>query len=52
MVTVVQDFSLENFLFGAVKLAKNADSDKYKYSDSGTGLCDFASGMRVEVFVV
>ena len=27
------DFTLSNCLFGSVKLTKNADSDKYKYSD-------------------
>ena len=29
--TVGQDFMLGNSLFGAVKLTKNADSDKHKY---------------------
>ena len=29
--------TLENCLFGAVKLTKNADSDKYKYSGYGIG---------------
>ena len=28
----VADFALESSLFGAVKLTKNADPDKYKYS--------------------
>ena len=27
------DFTLSNCLFGSVKLTKNADLDKYKYSD-------------------
>ena len=31
------DFALDNCLFGAVKLAKNADIDKYKYSGYGIG---------------
>ena len=31
------DFILGNCLFGAVKLAKNADTDKYKYSGYGIG---------------
>ena len=31
------DFSLGNCLFGSVMLAKNADLDKYKYSDYGIG---------------
>ena len=30
-------FTLGNFLFGAVKLTKNADFDKYKYSGYGIG---------------
>ena len=29
--------TLENYLFGAVKLTKNADIDKYKYSGYGIG---------------
>ena len=31
------DFTLENCLFGAVKLTKNADVDKYKYFGYGIG---------------
>ena len=31
------DFTLENCLFGAVKITKNADVDKYKYSGYGIG---------------
>ena len=31
------DFSLENCLFGEVKLTTNADIDKYKYSGYGIG---------------
>ena len=31
------DFTLENCLFGAVKLTKNADVNKYKYSGYGIG---------------
>ena len=31
------DFSLKDSLFGALKLTKNADSDKYKYSSYGIG---------------
>ena len=31
------DFTLANFLFGSVKLTKNADPDKYKYTGYGTG---------------
>ena len=30
-----RDNTVENFLFGAVKLAKNADIDKYTYSGYG-----------------
>ena len=29
------DFTLKDCLFGSVKLIKNADPDKYKYSGSG-----------------
>ena len=28
---------LQNYFFGAVKLTKNVDPDKYKYSDYGIG---------------
>ena len=31
------DFTLGNSLFGAVKLTKNADFDKHKYSGCGIG---------------
>ena len=31
------DPTLGNSLFGAIKLVKNVDIDKYKYSDNGTG---------------
>ena len=31
------DFTLNNYLFGSVKLTKNVDPDKYKYSGYGTG---------------
>ena len=31
------DFTLKNCLFGSVKLTKNADPDKYKYSGYGIG---------------
>ena len=34
---VITDFMLRNSLFGAVKLTKNADFDKYKYSGYGIG---------------
>ena len=32
------DFTLSNWFFGSVKLTKNADPDKYKYSSCGIGL--------------
>ena len=35
--TVAKDLALENSLFGAVKLTKIADFDKYKYSGYGIG---------------
>ena len=38
------DFTLDNCLFGAVKLTKNADPDKYGYSGYGIG-CTFTSFM-------
>ena len=31
------DFTLSNCLFGSVKLTKNADLDKYKYTGYGMG---------------
>ena len=31
------DFTLENCLFGGVKITKNTDVDKYKYSGYGIG---------------
>ena len=40
----ISDFTLENCLFGAVKLTKNADIDKYEYSGYGIDL------MYVELF--
>ena len=36
------DFTLDNFLFGLVKLTKNADLDIYKYSGYDIGF-DFHS---------
>ena len=32
------DFTLNNCLFGSIKLTKNVDPDKFKYSDYGRGL--------------
>ena len=34
IITII-DHNLDNFLFGAVKLIKNTDIDKYKYSGYG-----------------
>ena len=39
---IFDDFTLKDCLFGAVKLTKNADPDKYSYSGYGIGL-DFRS---------
>ena len=36
-VNINDYLTLENFLFGAVTLTKNADIDKYKYSGYGVG---------------
>ena len=33
----MHDFASENYLFAAVKLTKNVDLDKYKYSGCDTG---------------
>ena len=52
------DFTLGNCLFGPVKLTKNADLDKYKYSGYGIGfdsrsefsLPDCAMGKNVIIF--
>ena len=33
----IADFALWNSLFGAAKMIKNADSDKYSYSGYGIG---------------
>ena len=35
--TKTSNIALENCLFGAIKLIKNADADKYKYSEYGIG---------------
>ena len=35
--TKTSNITLENHLFGAIKLTKNSDIDKYKYSGSGIG---------------
>ena len=36
------DFTFDICLFGAVKLTKNVDSDKYRYSGYGTGFDAFS----------
>ena len=36
------DFTLGNCLFGSVKLTKNADADKYKYSIYGIGFASLS----------
>ena len=36
-VNINDYLTLENFLFGAVTLTKNADIDKYKYAGYGVG---------------
>lgn len=41
--TQVPDFTLENSLFGVVKLTKNADADREKNSSFGIGLCSRGS---------
>ena len=54
------DFALKDCLFGSVKLTKNADPDKYKYSSCGTGfdsrsefsLSDGSVGKNVIIFGV
>ena len=40
------DFTLKNCLFGSIKLTKNADPDKYKYSNYGIGF-DFCSELSL-----
>ena len=42
------DFTLRNFLFGVLKLTKNADFEKYKYSGYGTDGIEF--GKNVIIF--
>ena len=37
-VNIISYSTLENCLFGAVKLTKNVDIDEYKYSEYGIGL--------------
>ena len=45
------DFTLSNCIFGAVKLAKNIDPDKYKYSGIDIGF-DRISWIYVIIFEV
>ena len=44
------DFTLKDCLFGAVKLTKNADPDKYSYSRYGIGF-DSRSLFHIQVLV-
>ena len=37
ILIIIKTFILENCLFGAVKITKNTDVDKYKYSGYGIG---------------
>ena len=37
MRDLITEFTLNSCLFGSVRLTKNADLDKYKYSDYGIG---------------
>ena len=37
LINLNPDFTLNNCLFGSVKLTKNADLDKYKYRGYGIG---------------
>ena len=54
------DFTLKDCLYGAVKLTKNADPDKYSYPGYGIGLdsrslfliSDFYFGKNVIIFAV
>ena len=46
------DPALENCLFGAVKLIKNADIDKYKYSRYGIGFPDSSFAQNVIISCV
>ena len=53
------DFMLANCLFGALKLTKNTDPDKYGYSGSGIGFdavyhfyCQVVSGVKMLLFLV
>ena len=58
--TTISDPTLENCLFGAVTLTKNADISRYKYSGNGTGFDRRSSfsfpgggfGQNVLIFVV
>ena len=50
------NFTLDNCLFGSIKLTKNADPDKYKYSSYGIGfdsrsLFSFTDGSMGKNFI-
>ena len=56
IVARATDFTLGNSSFGAVKLTKNADPDKYKYSGYGIvfDLCEsftFENGFGKNVII-
>ena len=47
------EFTLNNYLFGSVKLTENADLDKYKYSSYGLGFdspSDESMGKNIIIF--
>ena len=56
----IENITLENCLFGAVKLTKNADINKYKYSGYGIGFDGYVTfvfpsggfGLNVIIFGV
>ena len=50
LFNVGKDFALGNSLFGAVKLTKNTDLDKCKYSGYGIGF-DAREGIRYRMIV-
>ena len=45
------DFTLGNCLFGSVKLTKNADLDKFRYTSYGTGF-DFTDGSYGKIVII
>ena len=47
-LTSQSSFTLKNSLFGAIKITKNADTSKYKYSGYGTGFDSKGSFLHVD----